>query len=55
MIALEEAAQTLQVPAEQLWRESLQAYIVREKRLAQLDIADIEDRYSVFSPEELLE
>jgi len=52
-IALKEAASTLQITPEQLWRESLQAYIARQKRLAQMDIADLQDRYGVESPQEL--
>ena len=52
-IALKDAAQTLQIPPKQLWQESLQAYVSREKRRAQLDAADIQDRYGVSSPQEL--
>jgi hypothetical protein len=55
VIALEKAAHTLQMSPEQLWRESLKAYISREKRLAQMDIADIQDRYGVSSLQELTE
>ena len=43
-IALKEVASTLGMSPEQLWRESLRAYITREKRLAQMDVADIQDR-----------
>jgi hypothetical protein len=53
MITLDYVAETLQVPAEELWRQSLQAYVLRERRLAQLDIADIQDRYGVTSVDEL--
>jgi hypothetical protein len=52
-IALEDVARRLQMSPEQLWRESLRAYISREKRLAHMDIADIQDRYRVANPEEL--
>ena len=48
-ITLDYVAETLQVPAE----ESLQAYVLRERRLAQLDIADIQERYGVTSVDEL--
>jgi hypothetical protein len=37
----------------QVWRESLRAYISREKRLAQMDIADLRDRYGVSDLQEL--
>jgi hypothetical protein len=53
MIGLEQVAATLQVTPEDLWRESLQAYILREKRSVQLDIADIQDRYGVSTVSEL--
>ena len=52
-ITLDYVAETLQVPAEELWRQSLQAYVLRERRLAQLDIADIQERYGVTSVGEL--
>ncbi len=52
-IALEKAAHTLQMAPEQLWQESLQAYVSREKRLAHMDIADLQDRYRVTDPQEL--
>jgi hypothetical protein len=52
-MVLEQVAETLQVSPEELWRQSLDAYIQREKRLAQLDVADVQDRYAVFSPAEL--
>jgi hypothetical protein len=52
-IALEKVARTLQMSPEQLLRESLRAYISREKRLAEMDIADIKDRYRATSPQEL--
>lgn len=52
-ITLDYVAETLRVPAEELWRQSLQAYVLRERRLAQLDIADIQERYGVTSVDEL--
>jgi hypothetical protein len=36
-----------------LRRESLRAFISREKRLAQMDIADLQDRYGVSDLQEL--
>ncbi len=53
VMVLEQAAETLQVAPEELWRQSLEAYIQREKRLAQLDVADVQDRYGVSSIAEL--
>lgn len=53
VMALEQVAETLQIPPEYLWRQSLDAYILREKRLVQLDIADVQDRYGVSSVTEL--
>lgn len=53
VMVLEQVAETLQVSPEALWRQSLDAYIQREKRLAQLDVADVQDRYAVSSPTEL--
>lgn len=55
VIALEQAAEALQITPEELWRQSLEAYVSREKRLAQLDIADVQDRYGVTSCAELKE
>ncbi len=52
-ITLERAARMLQMPPEQLWQESLRAYVSREKRLAHTDIADLQDRYGVSDPQEL--
>ena len=52
-IALEKAAHTLQISPEQLWQESLRAYVSREKRLTRMDIADLQDRYGVSDPQEL--
>jgi hypothetical protein len=50
---LEDVAQTLNIAPDSLWRESLDAYIARELRLTALDIADLQDRYGVGSPEKL--
>jgi hypothetical protein len=50
---LEDVAQKLNIAPDSLWRESLDAYMVRELRLTELDIADLQDRYGVVSPEEL--
>jgi hypothetical protein len=44
-MALEQVAEPLQVSLEDLWRQSLDAYVARKKRLAQLDVADFQDRY----------
>ena len=52
-VVLEQAASVLQKPPEQLLQESLWAYVSQEKRLAHLDIADIQDRYRVSTPQEL--
>lgn len=49
----EEIAQELNIPSDVLWREILEAYIAREMRLAQLDIADLQDRYNVTEPGQL--
>jgi len=49
----EDVAQELNLAPDTLWRESLKAYIARELRLVDLDIADIQDRYGVTSPEQL--
>lgn len=51
--ALEDVAQELNIAPDSLWRESLDAYIARELRLTEMDIADLQDRYGVASPEEL--
>lgn len=53
VMVLEQVAETLQVSPEDLWRQSLDAYIQREKRLVQLDVADVQDRYRVSSTAEL--
>lgn len=53
VMVLEQVAETLRVTPEDLWRQSLDAYIQREKRLVQLDVADLQDRYGVASLAEL--
>lgn len=54
MIAIEELARALDLPPEELHRRSLRAFLEREIRTAQLDIADLQDRYSVSSSAELV-
>lgn len=53
VIAVEKIAKELTVSPEELQRRSLQAFIERERRLVQLDIADLQDRYSVQTAAEL--
>lgn len=53
VMALEQEAKTLQVSPEELWQQSLDAYVACEQRLAQLDIADFQDRYGMASMAEL--
>ena len=50
---IEDVAQELNIAPDSLWQESLDAYIVRELRLTDLDVADLQDRYGVVSPEKL--
>lgn len=52
-VALEDAARALHVSPNELWQESLKAYIARERRRIQQDAADFQDRYGVATPEEL--
>lgn len=52
-LALDQVAQVLHLSPEELWRESLHAYLVRHKRVLQNDIADLQDRYGVASATEL--
>ncbi|HID51526.1 MAG TPA: hypothetical protein EYP41_05760 [Anaerolineae bacterium] len=49
---LEDVAQKLDIAPDALWQESLNAYIARELRLIDLDVADLRDLYGVASPEE---
>ena len=51
--ALEQVAEKLDLSPEELWRESLLAYLAREEHLAEMDIRDLRDRYRVASAEEL--
>lgn len=53
MLAIEEIAQDLNITPETLWQESLAAYVSRELRLVELNVADIQDRYGVVSPDKL--
>ncbi|MGH2520907.1 MAG: hypothetical protein ACRDH2_00250 [Anaerolineales bacterium] len=53
-LAIEQVAHKLNVSPEQLLRESLRAYVAQQERSAQLDIADLQDRYRVSTAEELL-
>ena len=52
-VMLDRIAQELTIPSRELERRSLLAYIERERRLANLDVADLQDRYGVRSPEDL--
>lgn len=52
-LALDEIANALTISPEALQRRSLLAYFERERRLANLDIADIQDRYNAQTPKEL--
>lgn len=53
-IAIEKLAQALDLPPEELHRRSLRAFLEREIRTVQLDIADLQDRYSVSTSAELV-
>ena len=52
-VALEQLAAELAVTPQELERRSLLAYVERERRLAALDIADLQDRYGVRTQQEL--
>lgn len=52
-VALERLAFDLAVAPQELERRSLLAYIERERRLAALDIADLQDRYGVRTRQQL--
>ena len=52
-LALDQVAQTLQLSPEKLWRESLRAYLSRQQRVLQIDVADLQDRYGVATVTEL--
>jgi hypothetical protein len=51
--AAEHFARELAYPRSELERRSLQAFIERERRLVNLDIADLQDRYSVRTARDL--
>jgi hypothetical protein len=46
-IAIEKLAKALDLSPEELHRRSLKAFLEREIRTTQLDIADLQDRYGV--------
>lgn len=48
-IAVEQIARELTLTPRELQRRSLEAFIERERRLAHLDIADLQDRYGVIT------
>ena len=50
---LEMIADELVISAQELERRSLLAFIERERRLTQMDVADLQDRYSVQQASEL--
>ena len=52
-LAIEQVAQKLNLPPESLLQESLLAYVAQQERLTEMDIADLRDRYSVSSSDEL--
>ena len=52
-VAVKQIAKELTVSPEKLQRLSLQAFIERERRLTNLDIADLQDRYGVQTAAEL--
>lgn len=53
-IAIEKLAQALDLSPEELHRRSLRAFLEREIRTAQLDVADLQDRYVVSTSAELV-
>ncbi len=50
---LEMIAEEFVISAQELERRSLLAFIERERRLTQMDVADLQDRYSVQQASEL--
>ena len=52
-VAIAQIAKELTMTRSELERRSLEAFIERERRLANLDIADLQDRYSVRTAREL--
>lgn len=53
MLKVEEISNELNIPIETLINQSILAYLEKELRMAEEDIADIRDRYNVVSKEEL--
>jgi len=53
-IAIEKLAKALDLSPEELHRRSLKAFLEREIRTAQLDIADLQDRYGVSTSADLV-
>ncbi len=53
-VAVEQVAQILDLSPDELYRRSLAAFLEREMRLVQLDIADLQDRYGVSTRSELV-
>ena len=51
--AIEQIARELTLTPSELQHRSLKAFIERERRLAQLDMADLQDRYGVATAAEL--
>jgi len=52
-ISLDQMAVDLSVDPQELQRRSLLAFIDKERRLAYLDIADLQDRYNVHTFQDL--
>ncbi len=52
-VEIERAAKELHLPLEGLMQRSLQAFLRQEIRAAQMDIADLQDRYRVATAGEL--
>lgn len=52
-IAVKELAQNLNLSPDDLLRRSIAAFLEREQRAAQMDIADLRDRYSARTSAEL--
>ncbi|HNS00812.1 MAG TPA: hypothetical protein PKM78_00295 [Anaerolineae bacterium] len=52
-VAVERIAKELTISPRELERRSLEAFIERERRLTNLDIADLQDRYGVRTARDL--
>ena len=50
---LNNISETLSIPPDQIVTLGIKAFLERERRLAELDIADLRDKYLVASQEEL--